>query len=1137
MSVYTELRTWVRQAGAPTARRYMTRVLLALLIAVPFMGSAQQEGIVLVGSKDDGTSLPTMNFTTSFTVPNPTTDNTVLAVNVSISDCTFSANGFNPSTFDFGFVSWAGPSASPVAFSFANGGDTCGQGVTGRPRTETFYLKLPEAGAGTLRVKLHCRSGWTCSPAPPSPDVVVAVYAFKNVNQSEVIDASVQGNTYVPCSPQPTCRNPSVDFPPYHTASPFEGGVLVHGIVTSPAGFPTTLDSDLQTTYSRTAGTTVTVAGYSGVAVASATAYPGFFPEFISWPAAGTRWASTLMLLRPQNYNAVSGVNFEAGLNGGLATLRWRTGSEVSNLGFNVIRDDAGVQIRVNPSLIAGSVFLVGPKSRLAQGRGYEWVDPRPVNSMTRYWLEALDLNGRVQRFGPVTAGTMAASRDTEGDVEYVKASLAAELGGSAAEAIASGMPAFTEANDPIPPGAARFSVDAAPIETQREIAAGKALKLSVGREGWYRVTSSQVASAGFSMLDSRYLQLYEDGVQIPMAVSPDSRAGYSLDFYGRPLDTQYTSARTYWLIQGKTPGLRFQKQAATQARVTQPSGFPFTVERKDRTLFFAALTGNGENSNFFGPVVSGSPVSQILTVTKLDTLDSGSWPLRVSLQGVTKDVSHQVEVRINGNVAGLMAFKGQENGRATMMVPRAWLVEGSNSVVLTAIGGAEDVCLVDSIRLTYPHRFETEAGVLKFTAPAGMDLSLAGPVKLPIRVLDITDPSSPIELVMTQVPGGGATGVVPGNYGDRTLIAVVSGSNPSPDSIRSNVVSAWHGDRTATDLAIISHSSFIGAANRLKELRQAQGLLAKVIDVEDLYDEYSFGAKDAAAIKAYLAAKQPRYVVLMGDSTFDPRNYLGFGNNDFVPSRLVATSVLKTASDDWFTDFSGSGFAGIPIGRIAVRTLADANVVVENLAATDGARAVGSPWLNKVVHVADQNDAGSTYSFETQVQTLFGDVPGTYMKRQILVGQLGAATAHQNILSEMNDGALLYTYVGHGSQDTWSKLNVFGVVDAGSLTSGARVPLLLPLNCLNGLFVDLMSDSLAERLQKQAGGPAAIWSSSGLTEPLWQTQLARTLYQQVFSRTGVRLGDAIRAAKAAVEDADVRKTWILFGDPSMIVR
>ena len=54
------------------------------------------------------------------------------------------------------------------------------------------------------------------------------------------------------------------------------------------------------------------------------------------------------------------------------------------------------------------------------------------------------------------------------------------------------------------------------------------------------------------------------------------------------------------------------------------------------------------------------------------------------------------------------------------------------------------------------------------------------------------------------------------------------------------------------------------------------------VIDVEDLYDEFNFGTKSPAALKDFLQRAcalwpvPPRSVLLVGDATFDPRNYLG---------------------------------------------------------------------------------------------------------------------------------------------------------------------------------------------------------------------------------------------------------------------
>ena len=92
-------------------------------------------------------------------------------------------------------------------------------------------------------------------------------------------------------------------------------------------------------------------------------------------------------------------------------------------------------------------------------------------------------------------------------------------------------------------------------------------------------------------------------------------------------------------------------------------------------------------------------------------------------------------------------------------------------------------------------------------------------------------------------------------------------------------------------------------------------------------------------------------------------------------------------------------------------------------------------------------------------------------------------------------------------------------------------------MTCLNGLFDDLFVESLAERLVKApAGGAVAVWASSTLTAPEPQAVLNKAFFQALQGST-TRLGDAARAAKASVSDPDVRRSWILFGDPTMRVR
>ncbi|MGE5254131.1 MAG: C25 family cysteine peptidase, partial [Planctomycetaceae bacterium] len=77
-------------------------------------------------------------------------------------------------------------------------------------------------------------------------------------------------------------------------------------------------------------------------------------------------------------------------------------------------------------------------------------------------------------------------------------------------------------------------------------------------------------------------------------------------------------------------------------------------------------------------------------------------------------------------------------------------------------------------------------------------------------------------------------------------------------------------------------------------------------------------------------------------------------------------------------------------------------------------------------------------------------------------------------------------------------------------------------------------ADSMAEGLLKaQGGGAIAIWASSGMTEPDKQAVMNKEMIRVLFNGQGLTLGEAMKRAKAATSDQDIRKTWILFGDPT----
>ena len=137
--------------------------------------------------------------------------------------------------------------------------------------------------------------------------------------------------------------------------------------------------------------------------------------------------------------------------------------------------------------------------------------------------------------------------------------------------------------------------------------------------------------------------------------------------------------------------------------------------------------------------------------------------------------------------------------------------------------------------------------------------------------------------------------------------------------------------------------------------------------------------------------------------------------------------------------------------------------------------------------------------------------------------------------MEAINRGQKVVNYTGHGSVDLW-RGNLLTGEDAGLMENRARPSLFIMMTCLNGYTNDPVLESLAESLMKAEGGAIAVWSSSGMTDPGEQAAMNRAAYRLIFGESGrtMTIGEMFGKAKAEVSDADVRRTWILIGDPTM---
>jgi hypothetical protein len=819
----------------------------------------------------------------------------------------------------------------------------------------------------------------------------------------------------------------------------------------------------------------------------------------------------------------------------GRVVLKWETGQEVNNVGFNIYREAAGQRTRINESLIVGSGLMATPGTVMSAGRSYIWQAPATQDKDSSFWIEEIDLTGSSVWHGPIfsrisTGGssTLSASQQTIADQTVTLKDLATEGAqtGSTSPIVFTGEPA---------------EVTATQTSLQLYLASQDAVKITIKQDGWYRIGKAELVGAGLNpKADSRWLQLYADGLEVPITITPDPLkfdAASAIEFYAMGLDTPSTDQRVYWLISGKTPGKRISTVKGTGG-LPAANSFLSTVERRDRSIYLSGVH-NGDAENFFGVVVGSAPVDQMVLLKDVDTTAAAAATLEVRMQGFSL-TSHNVTVSLNGIPLGVMHYQGSAPGVMQFTVPNNLLQQGQNLVTLASQQGVLDVSLTDRIRVSYWRTYSADANSLKFTAEGGQHLTITGFSGGDVRVLDVTNPEEPslVTTVVVQQNSRYAASIgVPGT-GLRTLTAFAGDQVRSVLGLVPNQPSTWRSADNNADLVIITHSSLKDSLARLAALRQSQGLRVATVDVEDIYDELNFGNKSPRAIKDFLSyarnnwKKAPRYVLLAGSASYDPKNYNGFGGYDLVPTKLIDTVFTETASDDWFADFDLDGVAELAVGRLPLQMPDDARQAVRKLLEYES-----SPPQNSALMVADENLG---FDFEAANNLLAPLLPGGIVVTKINRGQIGTSAAKQQLLDGISSGQKLVNYLGHGSPSGW-KSSLLTAADALALTN-TSYPMFVLMTCLNGEFQHPQLNPLATGLMTaRQGGAIAVWASSGLTGPPSQAILNQQFYNELFQLDhqgrGPRLGDATNRAKSVISDPDVKRTWILFGDPSMRLR
>ena len=837
---------------------------------------------------------------------------------------------------------------------------------------------------------------------------------------------------------------------------------------------------------------------------------------------------------------AVKLVSFDAVAYGDGTLLQWRTGHEADNLGFNVYREEGGQRILLTPQVLAGSALLAGSDVVLRAGQPYAWWDdtPRGVGSPV-YHLEDIDLDGTRTLHGPVApVAGLGRKPIVERAATLVRLSGAMAHGRGGASALSPGR----SAGSAVRGGPVAVAPGLTPEQAQQVLAGSPAVKIFIREEGWYRVTQPELAAWGLGGADPRRLQLYVEGTQVPIVVQGEGDGVFDpqdcVEFYAQGIDTPSTDARACWLVAGTAKGLRVRAAAEGIGGVA-PSGFADTAAARPRVIYSPALPRSSGGDRFYGPMITndpGAPAVVTLLLGPADAANPVTAALEVSLQGMLLQ-RHDVAVLLNDAPVGHVLFADKNPGRAALEIDPALLRAGANELRLTALGAAADFILFDAVRLTYQRAYAAAGDALRFTASGGEDVTIGGFSAPTVTVVDVTDPRD-VRIVGTavvDVDGGCAVSFNAPGAGVRTLLAFTEGRVLRPAAITGNRPSSWGARGNRADLVVVAHRDLMAALAPLVRLRQRQGLAVALVDVEDLYDEFAFGTKAPEAIREFLAlasstwARRPRFVLLAGDASLDPRDYIGFGGDDLVPTNFVDAVYAEAVSDDRFADFDGDGLPELAVGRIPARTAEEAAAVVAKIVGYE--ETPGGAWAKRATVVADVDAGDDTFTMGCgQLASLF---PAEVTVEKVCRGGYASGElAKLDLLNAVEEGTTIVDYMGHGSVDAWAG-NLLASADADTMVNAPRLPFFVSMTCRNGWFTFPFYPSLAESLlNAEQGGAVAVWASSTLTEPAGQLAMNKELVR-LLGRGALTLGEAAARAKAATDDMDVRNSWVFFGDPT----
>ncbi|MCE2962507.1 MAG: type IX secretion system sortase PorU [Chitinophagales bacterium] len=369
----------------------------------------------------------------------------------------------------------------------------------------------------------------------------------------------------------------------------------------------------------------------------------------------------------------------------------------------------------------------------------------------------------------------------------------------------------------------------------------------------------------------------------------------------------------------------------------------------------------------------------------------------------------------------------------------------------------------------------------------------------------------------------------------------------------------------------IITHKNWINQAKELAEFhKEERGITTHVVDVDQIYNEYSSGNKDVTAIRRFIASiadkgltapEKLSTVTLFGKACVDYKKVNKVSNTceDYVPTYETLYSnnyLVSFPTDDVYgLDYrvdtnldDKTKIMAFGVGRLPVSSLEEAKDIVGKIKKYKDKKSYGD-WRNQTTLVADDYDDRVDADFYTQNETISKELERKRIKTlqnkvyldAFFQQQFSGGQRYEDVEKLVKDnftfGNLLMTYVGHGGDANWSQERILSSNDLPIYKNEYSLPFVTTATCGFAPYdkPNASNKSAGEKyfLQKDGG---AIGLLTTCREVLISDQgpFMTNFFESFFGTNNKTLGDIARATKNTNNIDENSQKVVLLGDPAL---